>query len=340
VSGNISFNLPLSAGTYYLRLNGIGYGDVKTTGYTNYGSLGNYVITGTLAAITGKQSPIARASASTTSGTAALTVGFTGSTSSDPDGSIVSYSWNFGNGSSSTATNPSCTYTTAGTYIAVLTVTDNDALSSSASVAITVTAPVASNLPPIAKASANVTSGTAPLAIVFSSEGSSDPDGTISSYKWTFGDGTTSSQASPSKSYSSSGSFTAVLTVTDNSGATATSSVAISVTGNPNAKVDVSEYLIGKSSSNAGASAMGTVQVKDAAGRPVAGASVTIQWSGLVSNKTSAKTDAAGQVTLSSGRTKKTGTIIGTITTVVAPAGLEYDGALYATPTVASMAVN
>ena len=54
------------------------------------------------------------------------------------------------------------------------------------------------NQPPVAAASATPTSGTTPLAVSFSSAGSSDPDGTITSYAWTFGDGGTGSGATTS----------------------------------------------------------------------------------------------------------------------------------------------
>jgi len=92
----------------------------------------------------------------------------------------------------------------------------------------------ANNIPPMAAASANPTSGIAPLTVNFSSAGSNDPDGTIASYSWNFGDGTApSSIASPSHVYQNAGSFTAVLTVTDNHGATGTANVAISATANP-----------------------------------------------------------------------------------------------------------
>ena len=90
------------------------------------------------------------------------------------------------------------------------------------------------NLLPVAAASANPTSGIAPLTVNFSSAGSTDPDGSIASYSWNFGDGTaTSSSASPTHVYQNAGSFTAVLTVTDNRSATSTAQVAISATGNP-----------------------------------------------------------------------------------------------------------
>jgi len=87
------------------------------------------------------------------------------------------------------------------------------------------------NQPPVAAASATPTSGPAPLTVNFSSAGSSDPDGSIASYSWNFGDGSAASNsASPSHVYQNAGNFTAVLTVTDNRGATATASVPISVT--------------------------------------------------------------------------------------------------------------
>ena len=89
------------------------------------------------------------------------------------------------------------------------------------------------NQPPDAAAAATPTSGTAPLTVVFSAAGSSDPDGSIAAYQWAFGDGTTGSGSAPSKVYSTSGSFTATLTVTDNQGATDTATVAISVAPGP-----------------------------------------------------------------------------------------------------------
>ncbi|MEW1585459.1 PQQ-dependent sugar dehydrogenase [Micromonospora vinacea] len=85
------------------------------------------------------------------------------------------------------------------------------------------------NRAPTAKASANRTSGAAPLAVTFSSAGSSDPEGGALTYSWAFGDGTTSTAANPTKTYSANGTYTATLTVRDPQGATGTSSVQISV---------------------------------------------------------------------------------------------------------------
>ncbi len=78
-------------------------------------------------------------------------------------------------------------------------------------------APTAPNIMPIAKASANVQSGAAPLIVKFSSSGSSDPDGKIIAWAWDFGDGSgTSLLQFPSHTYVNAGSYVASLTVVDN----------------------------------------------------------------------------------------------------------------------------
>ena len=103
------------------------------------------------------------------------------------------------------------------------------------------------NQPPTAVASATPNSGIAPLVVNFDSAGSSDPDGSIASYAWAFGDGGTGTGATTSHTYQNPGSYTAVLTVTDNLGATGTASVAITATTNPNI-INAPTNLIGKGS--------------------------------------------------------------------------------------------
>ncbi|MBI2686797.1 MAG: PKD domain-containing protein [Acidobacteria bacterium] len=94
----------------------------------------------------------------------------------------------------------------------------------------------APNTPPVAVAAATPTSGIAPLTVAFSSAGSNDPDGSIASYSWNFGDGTAlAATANPSHAYQSAGTYTAVLTVTDDRGTTATAPVTITVNPDPNA---------------------------------------------------------------------------------------------------------
>ena len=95
------------------------------------------------------------------------------------------------------------------------------------------------NRAPTAVAGANRTSGPAPLTVTFSSAGSSDPEGGALRYSWAFGDGTTSTAANPTKTYTTNGTYTATLTVRDPQGASGSASVRISV-GNTAPTVTVS----------------------------------------------------------------------------------------------------
>jgi PKD repeat protein len=92
------------------------------------------------------QPPVAVVSANPVSGPAPLTVQFSSGGSDDPDGAIVAYAWDFGDGGSSTEPNPSYTYNAVGTYDATLTVTDDDGASQSEMVVITVTGATQSEL--------------------------------------------------------------------------------------------------------------------------------------------------------------------------------------------------
>jgi YD repeat-containing protein len=81
---------------------------------------------------------------------------------------------------------------------------------------------------------------TSPLAqaVSFSSSGSFDPDGTISSYHWNFGDGASANTANPSHTYQTSGFFTATLTVTDNTGLRSSATAAVTINGPSEARLD------------------------------------------------------------------------------------------------------
>jgi C1A family cysteine protease len=91
--------------------------------------------------------PVADATVSATSGNIPFTVSFDGSGSFDPDGQIVSYQWNFGNGTTASGVTAQCTYTKAGTFTATLTVTDNDGGQAAATAVITVIDPTVVNAP-------------------------------------------------------------------------------------------------------------------------------------------------------------------------------------------------
>jgi len=87
------------------------------------------------------------------------------------------------------------------------------------------------NMAPIAKITTDKTSGAAPLAISFNASESTDSDGTIASYAWSFSDGSTASGVTASHTFNTVGTYLATLTVTDNKGAVSTANTNISVTG-------------------------------------------------------------------------------------------------------------
>jgi PKD repeat protein len=137
----LSYNLPQAA-TLYLGVQGVGQGDPLTTGYSNYGSVGQYVIAGNVPAATGLP-PTVALTATPSVGTVPLSVGFSSSGSLDPDGSIVAYEWNFGDGSApATGASANHVYNSAGSYAATLKLTDNSGLTATKSITITANAQV------------------------------------------------------------------------------------------------------------------------------------------------------------------------------------------------------
>jgi PKD repeat protein len=129
------------------------------------------------------------------SGNAPLLVTASGAGSTDPDGSIVSYAFDFGDG---TIVGPQATPTATHTYglgawTAVLTVTDNSGGTATDTVIVST-----GTQPPVAVLSVTPDRGLAPLSVTADATGSSDPDGTVASYTFDFGDGTVvGPQASP-----------------------------------------------------------------------------------------------------------------------------------------------
>ncbi|PSL07024.1 PKD domain-containing protein [Haloactinopolyspora alba] len=87
---------------------------------------------------------------------------------------------------------------------------------------------VGGDRPPAVEATGSPTSGQLPLEVDFSSEGTHHPSGLPMTYHWDFGDGTTSSEAHPSHTYTEPGSYTALLTVTDSHGRESVAAVRIS----------------------------------------------------------------------------------------------------------------
>ncbi len=150
-------------------------------------------------------------------GVAPLTVDFT-SANIDSDGNAVTnWNWNFGDGLTSTAQNPSHIYTDVGVFSVALFENDNTGLPvAESAVSITV------NPPGTIAFTANPTAGYVPLTVSFASTNVDGAGHTISRWNWNFGDGSTSAAQNPSHTYTNTGTFSVALIATNDIGAALT----------------------------------------------------------------------------------------------------------------------
>ena len=211
-SGNLANHIFTTAGSYTVTLK-----VTDDTGATDKATASIIVTTTSVL----NTPPHAVISSSSSVGDAPLQVQFDGSGSTDGEGSIISYTWDMGDGG--TATGPKVTYTyyTPGNFKATLTVTDEGGLSDSLSTPVLVGTPenVKENKKPTAVISASKNKGAAPLAVSFDASGSVDPDGKITKYTWNFGDGSTSKAVSARHTFRQPATYSVTLSVTDNLGA-------------------------------------------------------------------------------------------------------------------------
>jgi PKD repeat protein len=176
--------------------------------------------------------PAAVISASTTVGTTPLSVTFYGASSTDADGDNLIYTWDFGDGTSSSGSpTVSHTYTIAGTYQAVLTVSDGKAQTTTSPLPVIISSGEGGGFAAVARISTSRQLGMAPLMINFDGSLStpSTEDGEIVRFEWSFGDGGIAQSALAGHTFSTAGNYTVTLTVTDDTGNTDTTSVTISV---------------------------------------------------------------------------------------------------------------
>jgi len=178
------------------------------------------------------QRPVASLAGAPLSGHAPLTASFDAAGSADGDGTVASYTFDFGDGTTlGPQASPAATHTyAAGHWQATVTVTDDRGAVSlpSAAVAVDVTPP---NLAPVAALSLSPLAGHAPLLVTADASGSSDADGQVVSYTFDFGDGTVvgPQPGATATHVFASGPQAVTVLVTDNEGATGSAGASLTV---------------------------------------------------------------------------------------------------------------
>lgn len=150
--------------------------------------------------------------------------------------------------------------------------------------------------------------------VTFDASGSTDPDGSIASYSWAFGDGHTGNRTIAQHAYSAAGTYNVVLTVTDDSGATGTAAGAVSITEIPVSQaIDVTISVVTETrpaGKNVFVSGKATANVSSG-GLPLSDALVSGRWSVATSDKDTATTGIDGTATVVSDSVKyKSGTTL------------------------------
>jgi PKD repeat protein len=143
--------------------------------------------------------------------------------SSDEDGSILAWEWDFGDGETSRRRDPTHTFEDKGTHRVTLTVEDDDGNTDTVTKSVTI-----ENLPPTAEFTVSKTIAETDEEIRFTDD-SEDPEDHQLSYSWDFGDGSSSDASSPSHSYDEAGTYTVELTVADDEGETAIASASVTI---------------------------------------------------------------------------------------------------------------
>jgi len=176
----------------------------------------------------GGDAPTANFVFSPQTGKAPLTITFDAAASTDTDGHITSYAWNFGDGLFGNGSVTTHTFQNEGEYLITLTVTDNDGHSGTISHTVIVEKP---NLPPSAHFTFSPLSGLYPLTVTFDASASSDPDGFIAQYDWSFSGDQSGSGQVVSHTFTEEGLNQIILTVYDNDGASSSASGLVEVLG-------------------------------------------------------------------------------------------------------------
>lgn len=167
--------------------------------------------------IKANQAPVANFTVSPSSGDLSTVFSLDGTSSYDADGAIVAFQWRFGDGTVSKEARVTHQYKAKGTYSVTLKVTD-DAGATGVIIAKVAVSGTPSNLPPVAQFTVAPKQGDTSTTFSFDGRASSDPDGAIVKYKWSFGDGVSSTGSTIKHRFAISGTYRVVLAVTDDKG--------------------------------------------------------------------------------------------------------------------------
>ena len=207
---------------------------------------------------------------------------FNASGSSDPDGSIVSFGWEFGDGTTGSGMSTSHAFSSPGSFLVRLTVTDDDGASDSTEQAITVGE--APNQPPIAMFTASPSSASPGAMVSFDASGSHDPDGGIVSLSWAFGDGGSGSGVRVQHAFATPGTYTVRLAVTDNGGATDTATRTVSIQTAPLPDLVVVDFAFSATGPSVGQSIPFTITIANSGNADAGSFRVRLDGQGGVSS--------------------------------------------------------
>ncbi|HSC03251.1 MAG TPA: PKD domain-containing protein [Solirubrobacteraceae bacterium] len=249
----LTFDPTSSTGTYRFSSETWNFGDGTATSFHAgrtltaathaYAAPGDYTVTLTLVDNHGNLTTGSDEISVGASPTAALTaspaqlyddggpVSFDASGSSDAGGSITSYAWDFGDGATAQGQTASHSYTTPGTYLVRLTVTDSLGLLDTATEAVTVL-----DEPPVAAFAVDAASPEAGQPVAFDGSSSSDSDGLVIAHIWDFGDGHRAYGSKPSHTFATPGTYTVTLTAVDNAWQRASINQQVTVLPGPSAR--------------------------------------------------------------------------------------------------------
>jgi PKD repeat protein len=171
--------------------------------------------------------PAITTTANPTNGVVPLTVSFTSSSVDSAGSTIANWTWNFGDGLTSSAENPSYTYSTTGTFSAFLIATSTNGVPIAGAVtSITVS-------PPSIAFTATPTAGEPPLTVHFTSPAVDNEGNALTYWFWNFGDGSTSIAQNPPHVYTNAGTFFPSLVATNDMGSTVAGFGPASITAKP-----------------------------------------------------------------------------------------------------------